>query len=188
MDRTGLELSFLSLRKQERSSHGHLDNIHGSGASLLRVPVYSQPSIYDAAVLWTITERHGERIFLELRRRDAHSSDQGHSQVTFKVVAGTEPTLSVPMLVANGHRLVYRGEDTMLSTAAGEIVPLTSDGDDWYLKVLINKWKRVRTDWRVGRMSRVPSELGSLLEPGAWKGQPRQSQQPPPRHAKVFEM
>ena len=26
----------------------------------------------------------------------------------------------------------------MLSTAAGEIVPLTSDGDDWYLKVLIN--------------------------------------------------
>ena len=26
----------------------------------------------------------------------------------------------------------------MLSTAAGETVPLTSDGDDWYLKVLIN--------------------------------------------------
>ena len=26
----------------------------------------------------------------------------------------------------------------MLSTAAGEVVPLTSDGDDWYLKVLIN--------------------------------------------------
>ena len=26
----------------------------------------------------------------------------------------------------------------MLSTAAGEIVPLTSDGDDWCLKVLIN--------------------------------------------------
>ena len=25
----------------------------------------------------------------------------------------------------------------MLSTAAGEVVPLTSDGDDWYLKVLI---------------------------------------------------
>ena len=58
--------------------------------------------------------------------------------MTFKVVAGTEPTLSMPMLVANGHRLVKRGEDTMLSTAAGEIVPLTSDGDDWYLKVLIN--------------------------------------------------
>ena len=26
----------------------------------------------------------------------------------------------------------------MLSTAAGEVVLLTSDGDDWYLKVLIN--------------------------------------------------
>ena len=63
---------------------------------------------------------------------------KGTAQVTFKVVDGTEPTLSMPMLVANGHRLVYRGEDTMLSTAAGEVVPLTSDGDDWYLKVLIN--------------------------------------------------
>ena len=26
----------------------------------------------------------------------------------------------------------------MPSTAAGEVVPLTNDGDDWYLKVLIN--------------------------------------------------
>ena len=56
---------------------------------------------------------------------------KGTAQVTFKVVAGTEPTLSVPMLVANGHRLVFRGVDTMLSTAAGKIVPLTSDGDAW---------------------------------------------------------
>ena len=63
---------------------------------------------------------------------------KGTAQVTFKVVDGTEPTLSMPMLVANGHRLVKSGEDTMLSTAAGEVVPLTSDGDDWYLKVLIN--------------------------------------------------
>ena len=64
---------------------------------------------------------------------------KGTAQVTFKVVDGTEPTWSMPMLVANGHRLVYRGEDTMLSTATREVVPLTSDGDDWYLKVLINK-------------------------------------------------
>ena len=42
------------------------------------------------------------------------------------------------MLVAEGHILVNGGEDTMLSTAAVEIVQLTSDGDDWYLKVLIN--------------------------------------------------
>ena len=46
------------------------------------------------------------------------------AQVTFKVVDGTEPTLAMPMLVANAHRLVYRGEDTMLNTAAGEVVPL----------------------------------------------------------------
>ena len=52
---------------------------------------------------------------------------KGMAQVTFKVVDVTEPTLSMPMLVANGHRLAYRGEDTMLSTAAGEVVPLTSD-------------------------------------------------------------
>ena len=49
--------------------------------------------------------------------------NNGTAQVTFKVVAGTEPTLSMPMLVANGHRLKYREEDMMLSTAAGEIVP-----------------------------------------------------------------
>ena len=63
---------------------------------------------------------------------------KGTAQVTFKVVDGTEPTLSMPMLVANGHRLVYGGEDTMLSTTAGEVLPLTNDGDDWYLKVLID--------------------------------------------------
>ena len=33
---------------------------------------------------------------------------KGTAQVTFKVVAGTEPTLSMPMLVANGHRLVKK--------------------------------------------------------------------------------
>ena len=53
----------------------------------------------------------------------------------------------MPMLAADGHRLVYGGEDTMLSTAAGEIVPLTSGGEDWYLKVLINNENvYIRTD------------------------------------------
>ena len=42
---------------------------------------------------------------------------KGTAQVTFKVVHDTEPALSMRMLVANGHRLVYRGEDTTLSTA-----------------------------------------------------------------------
>ena len=54
----------------------------------------------------------------------------------------------------------------MLSTAAGEIVPLTSDGDDWYLKVLTNSQNVYTRDRHVGRMSRMPSELGSMLEPG----------------------
>ena len=43
-----------------------------------------------------------------------------------------------------------RGEDTMLSTAAGEVVPLTSDGDDWYLKVLITCGPHVTNARRVG--------------------------------------
>ena len=63
---------------------------------------------------------------------------KGTAQVTFKVVDGTEPTLSMPMLEANGNRVAYRGEDAMSITAEGETAPLTSDGDDWYLKVLIN--------------------------------------------------
>ena len=38
---------------------------------------------------------------------------KGIDQEKFKVVDGTEPTLSVPMLVANGNRLVLwrRGHD-----------------------------------------------------------------------------
>ena len=36
------------------------------------------------------------------------------------------------------HRVVFRGEDAMLIAVKGETAPLTSDGDDWYLKVLIN--------------------------------------------------
>ena len=60
------------------------------------------------------------------------------AQVKFKVLDGTEPTLSMPMLVANGNRVVHRGEEAMLITAKGEIAPLTSVEDDWYLKVLIN--------------------------------------------------
>ena len=91
---------------------------------------------------------------------------KGTAQVTFKVVDGTETTLSMPMLVATGHRLEDRGEEPMLSTVAGEVVPLTSGGDDWYLNVLINNENVFirRNVW--GRMSRMPAELGSMLEPG----------------------
>ena len=63
---------------------------------------------------------------------------KGIAQVKFRVVDETEPTLSIAMLVANGNRVVHTGEDAMLITAEGETAPLTSVGDDWYLKVLIN--------------------------------------------------
>ena len=111
MDRTGLEF-ILSLRNKN-SSHCHLDIIHGSGASLLRLLVYRNHRSTK-----TLRDDYEECV-VAMHIRTA--------QVTFKVVDGTEPTLSMPMLVANGHRLVCRGEDTMLSTAAGEVVPLTSD-------------------------------------------------------------
>ena len=63
---------------------------------------------------------------------------KGTAQVKFKGLDGTEPTLSMPMLVANVTRVVFRGEDAMLITAEGETAPLTSVEDNWYLKVLIN--------------------------------------------------
>ena len=63
---------------------------------------------------------------------------KGIVQVKFKVFDGTQPTLSMPVLVANCNRVVFRDEDAMLITAEGETAPLTSDGDDWYLKLLIN--------------------------------------------------
>ena len=64
---------------------------------------------------------------------------KGIAQVKFKVVDETEPTLSMTMLVANGNKLVFRGENARLITAKGETAPLTSIENDWYLKVLINK-------------------------------------------------
>ena len=63
---------------------------------------------------------------------------RGTAQVTFKIIDGTKPTLSMPMLVANGNKVVFRGEDAKLITAKGETAPLTREGDDWYLKVLVN--------------------------------------------------
>ena len=64
----------------------------------------------------------------------------------------------------------------MLSTAAEEVVPLTSDGDDRYLKVLINNENAfIRIDvWAACRRT--------------WKGEPRQRQRQSPRHAKVLRL
>ena len=74
----------------------------------------------------------------------------GTAEVKFKVLDGTEPILSVPMLVANGNRVVFRGEDAMLK-------------DDWYFKVLIKKSiKFIRFD----TMLRMSTNFGSEFEPG----------------------
>ena len=40
--------------------------------------------------------------------------------------------------MANGNKLVFRGENAKLITAKGETAPLTSFENDWYLKVLVN--------------------------------------------------
>ena len=75
----------------------------------------------------------------QLWRRDAHSSDQGHSPGD---IQSRRWDWSDPVTADAGSQWpqfgIKRGEDTMLSMAAGEVVPLTSDGDEWYLKVLIN--------------------------------------------------
>ena len=63
---------------------------------------------------------------------------KGTSQVKFKVLDGTEPTLSTTTLVANGNKLVFRDENSRLITAKRETAPSTSIDNDWYLKVLIN--------------------------------------------------
>ena len=65
----------------------------------------------------------------------------------FKVLDGTEPILSMPMLVANGNKVVFIGEDAISITADGETAPLTSIEDDWYLKVLVdNSGEFIRID------------------------------------------
>ena len=56
----------------------------------------------------------------------------------FKILDGTKPTLSMPVLVANGNRVILRDEVAMLTTAKGETEPLMNAGNDWYSKVLIN--------------------------------------------------
>ena len=74
----------------------------------------------------------------------------------FKVLDGTEPTLSMTMLVANGNQLVFRGESARL-------MPLRGDENDWYLKVLINNSDEFI---RIDLWTRMSTKLGSEFEPG----------------------
>ena len=59
---------------------------------------------------------------------------KGTAQVKFKVLDGIEPTVSMPMLVANGNRVVFRGDDARLTMATGETAPLMNAGNDLVLE------------------------------------------------------
>ena len=179
MDRTGLEFHFVFAKTRTVHTVILTTFMVLEPAGLLRPQIYDANAIVcerlqsamESAYSWNCVGRCSQ----------LHSHDdceecvvemhippiKGTAHVTFKVVAGTEPTLSMPILVANGHRLVYRGEDTVLSTGSrGNVAPLTSGGDDWYLKVLINSENvYIRIDvWAA--CHGMPAELGSMPEPG----------------------
>ena len=62
----------------------------------------------------------------------------GTDRVTFEVVDVRYPILSVPMLVACGHRVILRGREAELRTAGGAAAPLTRIRGLWYLQVWVN--------------------------------------------------
>ena len=57
--------------------------------------------------------------------------------MTFKVVDVRYPILSVAGLVANGHRVTFRGQEAELNTVDGAVAPLTRIRGLWYLLVWI---------------------------------------------------
>ena len=68
-----------------------LEHLHGSGAQIVEAAGSSQPQIHKGSSA----------------RESAYVSDENvgeSAQVKFKVVDGTEPTLSMTMLVANGNQ------------------------------------------------------------------------------------
>ena len=60
------------------------------------------------------------------------------AKVTFEVVDVRYPILSVSRLVANGHRVTFRGQEAELRTADGAVAPLTHIRGLWYLLVWID--------------------------------------------------
>ena len=137
----------------------------------------------DATVLWTITERHGERTFLDLRwqmpsvtqwwrlwrvrRRDAHPSDQGHSpgDIQSRRWNWTDPVDADASSQWPQIGIQRRGYDAEHGSRRSRAV------DEWRKRLVPEgadqQWERVHTDRRVGRMSRMPAELGSMREPRA---------------------
>ena len=120
-----------------------LEHLHGSGAQLVEAAGSSKPQIHKGSTaresayvrdfFCRCSYEYGECVV------DLHVPPiKGTAQVKFKVVDGTEPTLSMPILVANCNRVILRGKVATLITAKGETAPLMNAGNDWYLKVLIN--------------------------------------------------
>ena len=139
-----------------------LDSIHGRGAQFGETAGSSKPHIHKGDKERPATRNSGSAVESAYAKNCVGRCSQSHCkyeygecvvemhvpqikgtpQVKFKVLDGTEPTLSVPMLVANGNRVVFRGEVAMLITAEGETAPLMNVGNDWYLKVLINNFNK----------------------------------------------
>ena len=126
-----------------------LDFIHGSGAQFVETAGSSKPQIHRGLsatesahvknCVGRCSQSHSDENYGESVVAVHIPPMKGTAQVKFKVLDGTEPTLSMPMLVANGNKVVFRVEDATLITAKGETAPLMNVEDDWYLKVLINK-------------------------------------------------
>ena len=148
MDRIGLLSTIVFSEKM--TSHmvveTSLEHLHGSGAQFGDTAGPSRPQVHEGlsamesayirGCVGRCSQLHSEYGACVV---DMHVPPiKGTARLKFKVLDGTEPTLSMPMLVANGNKVVFRGEEAKLITAKGETAPLKSEGDDWYLKVLIN--------------------------------------------------
>ena len=104
-----------------------LDFLHGGGAQFVEIAGLSKPQIHKG--LSAMESAYVKNCVRRCSQSHSENDDgecvvamhvppiKGTAQVKFKVLDGTEPTLSMPMLVANGNRAVYRGEDAMLITA-----------------------------------------------------------------------
>ena len=107
---------------------------HGSGAQFGETPGPFRPQVHEGLsamesayvreCVGRCSQVHSEYEYGECAV-DVHVPPiKGTAQVKFKVVDGTEPTLFMTMLVANGHRVILRGEVATLITAKGETAPL----------------------------------------------------------------
>ena len=65
---------------------------------------------------------------------------EGTASVTIEAVGVRYPIMSV---VANGHRVIFRGEEEQLSTAGGALAPFTRIRGFWNLQGVGQQQQRV---------------------------------------------